>query len=125
VIPGNEFYDYRAKYVDNSSRLFIPADLPHALTDSIRSMAVEAFQRSNSTDWHESTFFWTGKQTTFNVNEVNTMPGFTQISMYPKLWEATGISYSELLDRLITLGLERHAERERNALATKLSSEDG
>ena len=114
VVPSNEFYDYKAKYVDNASRLYIPADLPGALADSIRKMAIEAFQALELSGLARVDFFLDRRSNSIYVNEVNTMPGFTQISMYPKLWEATGIPYSELLDRLITLGLERHAERERN-----------
>ncbi|MGZ3714178.1 MAG: D-alanine--D-alanine ligase family protein [Ktedonobacterales bacterium] len=114
VVPSNEFYDYRAKYVDNASRLYIPAELPQALAESVRRMAVEAFLALDLSGLARVDFFLDKDTNQIYVNEVNTMPGFTQISMYPKLWEASGIPYPELLDRLIQLGSERYAEKQRN-----------
>jgi D-alanine-D-alanine ligase len=114
VVPSNEFYDYRAKYVDNASRLYIPAEIPAETADAIRAMAVRAFLALDLSGLARVDFFLDKDSGQIYVNEVNTMPGFTQISMYPKLWEASGIPYPELLDRLIQLGLERHADKQRN-----------
>lgn len=114
VVPSNEFYDYRAKYVDNASRLYIPAEIAPALLLSIRQLAVAAFLALDLSGLARVDFFLDKDSDTIYVNEVNTMPGFTHISMYPKLWEASGIPYPELLDRLIQLGIERHADRQRN-----------
>jgi D-alanine-D-alanine ligase len=114
VVPSNEFYDYRAKYVDNASRLCIPAEIPAETAESIRQMAVAAFLALDLSGLARVDFFLDINTGQVYVNEVNTMPGFTQISMYPKLWEATGVPYPDLLDRLIRLGLERHADKQRN-----------
>jgi D-alanine-D-alanine ligase len=113
VISSNEFYDYRAKYVDNASRLFIPADIPEETAQVLRAMAVRAFLALDLSGLARVDFFLDKHSGMPYVNEVNTMPGFTQISMYPKLWEASGIPYPVLLDRLITLGLERYDEKRR------------
>ncbi len=122
IIPSREFYDYRAKYLDNASRLLIPASLSSEETEDVRRMAVEAFLALDLSGLARVDFFLEKDSGQFYVNEVNTMPGFTQISMYPKLWEATGIPYPELLDRLIALGLERAAEKRRTR--TSFSPED-
>jgi D-alanine-D-alanine ligase len=113
VVPNREFYDYRAKYIDNASRLHIPAEIPQETAAVLRRMAVEAFLALDLSGLARVDFFLDKDTSQLYLNEVNTMPGFTQISMYPKLWEASGIPYPELLDRLIQLGLERHAERQR------------
>jgi D-alanine-D-alanine ligase len=114
VVPSGEFYDYRAKYVDNASRLYIPAEIPAATLEAIRDMAVNAFLALDLSGLARVDFFLDKDSGAVYLNEVNTMPGFTQISMYPKLWEASGIPYPELLDRLIQLGLERYADKQRN-----------
>ncbi len=114
VVPSNEFYDYRAKYVDNASRLFIPADISPDTSEAIRDMAVRAFLALDLSGLARVDFFLDKDDGAVYINEVNTMPGFTQISMYPKLWEASGIPYPALLDRLIQLGLERYDDRQRN-----------
>lgn len=114
VVPSNEFYDYRAKYVDNASRLYIPANIPVETSDAIRDMAVRAFLALDLSGLARVDFFLDKDSGEIYVNEVNTMPGFTQISMYPKLWEASGIPYPTLLDQLIQLGMERYADRQRN-----------
>jgi D-alanine-D-alanine ligase len=114
VVPSGEFYDYRAKYIDNASRLYIPAEIPAATLEAIREMAVKAFLALDLSGLARVDFFLDKDTGTVYLNEVNTMPGFTQISMYPKLWEASGIPYPELLDRLIELGLERYADKQRN-----------
>jgi D-alanine-D-alanine ligase len=114
VVSSGEFYDYRAKYIDNASRLYIPAEIPAETMEAIRRMAVEAFLALDLSGLARVDCFLDKDSGAVYINEVNTMPGFTQISMYPKLWEATGIPYPELLDRLIQLGLERHADKQRN-----------
>lgn len=111
VVPGNEFYDYRAKYVDDNSTLCIPADLPEALAQRMRQMAVAAFLAIDCAGMARVDFFVERKSGQVYVNELNTIPGFTCISMYPKLWEASGLPYTQLLDRLIELAIERHRDK--------------
>ncbi|MGE5672951.1 MAG: D-alanine--D-alanine ligase family protein [Mycobacterium leprae] len=115
VLPGHEFYDYQDKYYDDKSSTRIPADLPADLAEEIRRQAVIAFQALDGSGLARCDFFLERGTNRVLINEVNTMPGFTRISMYPKLWQATGLSYGELCDRLIALALERHADRNRNA----------
>ncbi len=111
IIPSNEFYDYEAKYVDGKSRALIPAPISRALASKIRAMAVRAFLAIDCAGMARVDFFLVRKTRRVILNELNTIPGFTSISMYPKLWEASGMSYPALLDRLIALALERHRER--------------
>ncbi len=111
VVPSGEFYDYRAKYLDGSSELHIPADLPDAMVDEVQRTAVRSFQAIDCAGMARVDFF-VGNGGELWVNELNTIPGFTTISMYPKLWEASGVPYAELLERLIDLAVER-SERER------------
>ena len=115
IIPGKEFYDYEAKYLSEGSVPVIPAKITAAETKQIRQMAVAAFRACDLAGLARVDFLMEpdGKRRIY-LNEVNTLPGFTQISMYPKLWEATGISYTDLITRLIELGLERHQEKNRN-----------
>jgi D-alanine-D-alanine ligase len=110
IIPSNEFYDYDAKYVDGKSKEVIPANLPKALVKKIQQCAVDSFKVLECSGMARVDFLveQNGK---FYLNEINTIPGFTSISMYPKLWEASGVSYGELLDRLIQLAMELHAEK--------------
>jgi D-alanine-D-alanine ligase len=110
IIPSNEFYDYDAKYVDGKSEAVIPARLPAPLKKKVRDLAVKAFRTIDCAGMSRVDFFVTKKAGTVYLNEVNTIPGFTSISMYPKLWEASGVSYAELLDRLIELAVERHRD---------------
>jgi D-alanine-D-alanine ligase len=114
IIPGKEFYDYEAKYLSEGSVPVIPAKLSREETKQIREMAVAAFRACDLSGLARVDFLMEpdGKRRIF-LNEVNTMPGFTRISMYPKLWEATGISYKDLITRLIELALERHQEKSR------------
>ncbi len=114
VVPATEFYDYSAKYLDEGSKLLIPAKLSAAQQKQVQQMAVAAFQAVDCAGLARVDFLMDPKTGKLYVNEINTMPGFTSISMYPKLWAATGISYPELIDRLIQLGLERHAEKKKN-----------
>jgi D-alanine-D-alanine ligase len=111
IIPSNEFYDYDAKYVDGKSNAVIPAKLPAATAKKIRALALEAFRTLDCSGMARVDFLVSKKTNKFYLNEINTLPGFTSISMYPKLWEATGLAYPKLLDKLIQLALERHAQK--------------
>jgi D-alanine-D-alanine ligase len=112
VIPSREFYDYEAKYIDAASKTVIPADVPAATAEEIRRMAVEAFRAVDCAGMARVDFLLSRRDGTIFVNEINTIPGFTTISMYSKMWEASGVPYRELLDRLISLALERHQARQ-------------
>ncbi len=111
--PGREFYDYEAKYLDAGSAPHIPADLDEAQTVEIRRLAVEAFKAVDCEGMARVDFLLSRETGALYVNEVNTIPGFTTISMYSKLWAATGVDYPALLDRLIGLALERHVEKQK------------
>lgn len=117
VVPSREFYSYEAKYVDGTSALLIPAPLPEALVQQAQSLAVRAYQAIDCAGMARVDFLLEceadGSPRKLYLNEVNTIPGFTQISMYPKLWEASGLAYPQLIDRLIELALERKADRDR------------
>ena len=112
VIPSREFYDYEAKYLDAASRTVIPAELPAAVAEEIRRLAIEAFRAVDCAGMARVDFLLSRRDDTLFVNEINTIPGFTTISMYSKMWEASGVSYRDLLDRLISLALERHQGRQ-------------
>jgi D-alanine-D-alanine ligase len=112
VIPSREFYDYEAKYIDAGSKTVIPADLPKKIAEKVRQMAIEAFAAIDGAGMSRVDFLLAGKDLSIFVNEVNTIPGFTTISMFAKLWGASGVDYPILLDRLIALALERHAEKQ-------------
>jgi D-alanine-D-alanine ligase len=114
VVPGREFYDYAAKYLEEGSRLLIPARLSRTQADRVRKLAVRAFQAVDAAGMGRIDFLMDRNSKKIYVNEINTIPGFTSISMYPKLWAASGLPYPQLIDRLIQLGLERHAEKLRN-----------
>jgi D-alanine-D-alanine ligase len=116
IIPSNEFYDYDAKYVDGKSRAVIPAELSKTVVKQVQSIALRAFRILDASGMARVDFFVTRKKNRIYLNEINTIPGFTSISMYPKLWEASGIPYPQLVDRLITLAIERH--KEKNTLKT-------
>ena len=111
VVPANEFYDYQAKYIDDDSELIIPARISPATTERVRALAREVFLAVEASGLARVDFFVSQDEDTVLVNEINTIPGFTPISMYPKLWAASGVSYSELIDRLIELAVERHRDR--------------
>ncbi|MBI3665653.1 MAG: D-alanine--D-alanine ligase [Acidobacteria bacterium] len=113
IIPSREFYDYEAKYIDENSQLIVPAPLTAAQTRRVQRLAVEAFLVCECSGMARVDFFLERKTRRILVNELNTIPGFTSISMYPKLWEASGLAYRDLIDRLIQLALERHAEKAR------------
>jgi D-alanine-D-alanine ligase len=113
IIPGHEFYDYEAKYLDESSQLLIPAPIDPAVAQRVRELSIQAFLALDCAGMARVDFLLARDRGDLYLSEVNTIPGFTRISMYPKLWEASGVSYSELIDRLIALALERHADKQR------------
>ncbi|MGA7861102.1 MAG: D-alanine--D-alanine ligase family protein [Thermoplasmata archaeon] len=114
IVPCKEFYDYDAKYLAEGSELVIPAKITKAEMKTVQTLAVAAFQAVDCTGLARVDFLMDPKSRRIFVNEINTMPGFTAISMYPKLWAATGVPYPELIDRLIQLGIERHEDKKRN-----------
>jgi D-alanine-D-alanine ligase len=122
IVPGKEFYDYTAKYVDEGSQLIIPAKLSKADTKRVQELAIAAFQAVDCSGLARVDFLMepaSGKGSRkksgrIYLNEINTMPGFTAISMYPKLWAASGLAYADLIDRLIQLGIERHEDKKKN-----------
>ncbi|HXH92694.1 MAG TPA: ATP-grasp domain-containing protein, partial [Thermoanaerobaculia bacterium] len=111
IIAGREFYDYEDKYVENNTQLIIPAKLPKEKTDEICRMAITAFKAIGAAGFARVDFFLERGKNRLYVNEINTIPGFTKISMYPKLWEATELKYPRLIERLIELGIERSRSR--------------
>ncbi|MFR9190623.1 MAG: hypothetical protein ACLVL7_10675 [Anaerotruncus massiliensis (ex Togo et al. 2019)] len=106
IVPHHEFYDYEGKYLDDSTDLFIPARIPKETSEAIRTAAVRAFAAMGCTGLARVDFF-AERDGGIILNEINTLPGFTSISMYPKLFEAAGVPYPELIDRLIRLALEK------------------
>ena len=112
VIPSREFYDYEAKYLDDASQTIVPAKLTKAQTKEVRRLAVEAFKAIDGAGMARVDFLLASDSGVMYVNEVNTIPGFTTISMYSKMWDASGMPYPKLLDRLIDLAIERHAEKQ-------------
>ena len=120
IIPHREYYDYTAKYLEEGTRLEIPAKLTRAQAKKIQEYAIRAFRAIDGTGMARADFFVDKKTSRIFINELNTIPGFTSISMYPKMWEASGISYKELIDRLIQLALELHAEKARTKYSIEL-----
>ena len=112
IIPSREFYDYEAKYLDGASRDIIPAVLAGTLADEIRALAIAAFTAVDCAGMARVDFLLAGDSGTLYLNEVNTIPGFTTISMYAKMWAASGLTYPALIDRLIALAIERHADKQ-------------
>lgn len=121
VVSSREFYDYYAKYVDNASKLIIPAKLPKKKTEEIKKLALLAYKALNCEGMARVDFLMDKRTAKLYISEINTIPGFTSISMYPKLLRASGISYKKLLDALILLALSRHKEKQKN----KVSFESG
>jgi D-alanine-D-alanine ligase len=117
VVPVNEFYDYEAKYIKEGSELVIPARLTARQTKQVRDVSIRAFRAIDGAGMGRVDFLLDRKTGKVYLNEINTIPGFTSISMYPKLWAASGLTYSQLLDRLIDLALERHREKSRTRFA--------
>jgi len=114
IVPGKEFYDYTAKYLDEGSQLIIPARLTKSETKKVQDLAIKAFQAVDCSGLARVDFLMDPKTRKIYLNEINTMPGFTSISMYPKLWAATGLAYPDLIEQLIQLGLARHQEKKKN-----------
>ncbi|MBI2909096.1 MAG: D-alanine--D-alanine ligase [Chloroflexi bacterium] len=114
IMPASHFYDYEAKYLSGSSRLVIPAELPEEKTEEIRQLALQAFRAVDCAGMGRVDFLLDRVTLTPYLSEINTIPGFTSISMYPKLWEAGGLSYPELIDRLIILALERYGDKRKS-----------
>src|SRR5579859_8095316 len=114
IVPGKEFYDYTAKYVDEGSQLIIPAKLTKSETKKVQELAVAAFKAVDCSGLARVDFLMDPETRKIFLNEINTMPGFTSISMYPKLWAATGLAYADLIDKLIQLGIERHEDKKKN-----------
>jgi D-alanine-D-alanine ligase len=114
IIPHSDFYDYETKYLKDTAEYAIPADLTPEQTLAAQTLAVRAFQAVDAAGLARVDFFVERSTGRVLLNEINTMPGFTTISMYPKLWEASGVSYRELIDRLLALAIERHAEASRS-----------
>jgi len=112
IIPSREFYDYQAKYIDNDSRAVIPADLTATQTAEVRRLATAAYKAIDCSGLARVDFLLAGDSGMVYLNELNTLPGFTTISMYSQMWAASGLSYSQLLDRLIELAIERHQEKQ-------------
>jgi D-alanine-D-alanine ligase len=116
IVPGKEFYDYEAKYLTEGSNLILPAKITAAQARRIQQMAIAAFQACDCSGLARVDFLMDpGKSQRIYLNEINTLPGFTSISMYPKLWAASGVTYSELIDHLIQLAVERRAEKDRTS----------
>jgi D-alanine-D-alanine ligase len=113
VISSNEFYDYKAKYVDGKSSMIIPAEIPQELSDRLRELAIRAFQAVDGSGLSRIDFFIRREDNEIFINEINTMPGFTPFSMYPLLWKETGKPYAQLLDELISLAIKRHSDKQR------------
>ncbi|MFF2480172.1 D-alanine--D-alanine ligase [Paenibacillus sp. NPDC058071] len=112
IAPSNEFYDYKAKYIDGKSTMHIPASLPSATAEAARDMAVRAFLAIDGSGLSRVDFFLRKSDGRLLINEINTMPGFTPFSMYPLMWKESGLSYRDLLDRLIDLAFKRYADKQ-------------
>jgi D-alanine-D-alanine ligase len=122
IIPSREFYSYAAKYIDEASQLLIPAPISVEQTQQVRQLALRAYQAVDCAGMARVDFLMDKATDELWLSEINTIPGFTPISMYPKLWEATGISYTELIDRLIQLALQCHQDKGRSATLFDVSS---
>jgi D-alanine-D-alanine ligase len=125
IVPHREFYDYAAKYLEEGTQLLIPAELKPAQVKKVQTLAVEAFRTLELSGMARVDFFLEKKGGKLYLNEVNTIPGFTSISMYPKLWEATGIPFRELVDKLIELAFEIQREKARTKYAIELPEGSG
>jgi len=112
VLPSREFYSYESKYIDGTSGLLIPAPLPDEISECIREYAVRAYKAIDCAGMARVDFFVEKDTNNIYLNELNSIPGFTKISMYPKLWEASGLSYQKLIDRLIELAMDRKVDRD-------------
>jgi D-alanine-D-alanine ligase len=113
IVSSHEFYDYEDKYIDDTCELLVPAPLDEAVAAQVRALAIDAYRALRCEGMARVDFFYEERDRGFLVNEVNTIPGFTPISMYPKLWEASGLAYPDLIDELVRLAVERHDHRSR------------
>ena len=125
VVPAHEFYDYEAKYLDEGSRLLIPAPIEAGVAENVRHLALEAFRAVDAAGLARVDFFMERATGRVVLNELNTIPGFTRISMYPKLWEASGLSYPKLIERLVELAIERFNDKQRSQTAIDSRLPDG
>jgi D-alanine-D-alanine ligase len=125
IVPHREFYDYKAKYLEQGTQLVIPAELTEKQVKTFQEMAVASFRAIDGTGMARCDFFLERKTGKIFVNELNTIPGFTAISMYPKLWEASGLPYTKLIDQLITLAIELHREKARTKYSIDLPKGSG
>jgi len=117
VRPAGEFYDYDSKYIDEGTQLIVPADLPDGISKKVQEIALCAFKAIDAAGMARVDFFISKKENKIYLSEINTIPGFTSVSMYPRLWEASGIPYSDLIDQLIQLALERHQDKNQNKIS--------
>src|SRR5439155_24554769 len=122
IVPSAEFYDYTAKYLDEGSQLIIPAKLTKTETKKVQELAIAGFRAVDCSGLARVDFLMDAKSRKIYLNEINTMPGFTSISMYPKLWAASGMEYSDLIDRLLQLAMERYAEKKKNVYSKEALS---
>ncbi len=113
-MPCNEFYDYNAKYLDNLSKTMIPAEISAIQRNRIEEIAINAYRSLDASGLSRIDFFISKKTGEIFINEINTMPGFTSISMFPKLWEYSGLKMEDLLEQIINYALEKHRDKERN-----------
>ena len=118
IVPCTEFYDYEAKYILNDSQLIIPAKIAPDLIQKVQDLAIRSFKAVDCAGLARVDFFVDMTKNEIYVNEINTIPGFTKISMYPKMWEATGIGYTELIDRLLQLAVERFEDKKQNKISS-------
>jgi D-alanine-D-alanine ligase len=125
IIPGGEFYDYHAKYIDDTSRAVIPADVPPETAETVRVLASRIFRALDVAGMARADFLLDRSTGQVYFNEINTIPGFTPISMYPMLWEASGIGYRELITRLVELAIERHGSTKVETQAPKVDRQGG
>ena len=117
VKPAGEFYDYDSKYIDEETQLIVPADLPDGVSQEVQEIALHAFKAVDAAGMARVDFFVSKKENKIYLSEINTIPGFTSVSMYPRLWKASGIPYPDLIDRLIQLALERHQDKKQNKIS--------
>jgi D-alanine-D-alanine ligase len=125
ILPHREFYDYTAKYLEQGTRLLIPAPLKKKQVETFQKYAVRAFKAIDGTGMARCDFFLENRTGKIFINELNTIPGFTSISMYPKMWEASGLPYTKLIDRLIELAFELHREKARTKYSIELPAGSG
>jgi len=117
VKPAGEFYDYDSKYIDKKTQLIVPADLPDGVSQEVQEIALKAFKAVDAAGMARVDFFVSKKENKIYLSEINTIPGFTSASMYPRLWEASGVSYPDLIDQLIQLALERYRDKNQNKIS--------